>query len=32
METGRVVNGAAEANISGFQVINHETVATVDPE
>ena len=32
METGGLRNGAAEANVSGFQVINDETVVALDPE
>ena len=32
MATGGLRNGAAEANVSGFQVINDETVVALDPE
>ena len=32
METGGLRNGAAEANVSGFQVINDESVVALDPE
>ena len=32
MQTGGLRNGAAEANVSGFQVINDETVVALDPE
>jgi iron complex transport system substrate-binding protein len=32
METGGLRNGAAEANVSGFQVINDEAVVALDPE
>jgi iron complex transport system substrate-binding protein len=32
METGGLRNGAAEVNISGFQVINDEQVVALDPE
>ena len=32
METGGLRNGAADANVSGFQVINDETVVALDPE
>lgn len=32
MATGGVRNGAAEANITGFQVLNDETVVNLDPE
>ena len=32
MATGGVRNGAADANITGFQVLNDETVVNLDPE
>ena len=32
METGGLRNGAAEANVSGFQVINDESVVELNPE
>ncbi|WP_049984926.1 PGF-CTERM-anchored ABC transporter substrate-binding protein [Halobellus rufus] len=32
METGGLQNGAAEANITGFQMINDETVVEMNPE
>ena len=32
METGGLRNGAAEANVSGFQVINDESVVALNPE